>query len=90
MDSDIDLFLVSPAEVGESESADVSWQEQIEVLGARIRLWTGNACEVLDLTEPELREAVVRDDRLVRDLREDAMALHGQDIRTLLRAREVS
>lgn len=88
-DSDIDVLLVSPAEVGEFESAELSWQAQVEDMSARIQLWSGNACEVLDLTESELGEAVARDDRLVWDLREDAIALQGQDIRTLLRASEV-
>lgn len=89
-DSDIDLLLVSPADVSESDSADAAWHEQIEDLAARIHLWSGNLCEVLDLTESELREAVTRDDRLVRDLRADAITLHGRDIRTLLRAKTAS
>ena len=87
-DSDIDLLLVSPAEAGELESADVSWQAQVEDLSERIRLWSGNVCEVLELTEPELADAVARDDRLVRDLGADAIPLCGQDIRTLLRVKQ--
>lgn len=87
-DSDIDLLLVSPAEAGELESADVSWQAQVEDLSERIRLWSGNVCKVLDLTESELRQSVMRDDRLVRDLRDDAIPLQGKDIRTLLRVKQ--
>ena len=64
------------------------WQAQVEDLSERIRLWSGNVCEVLDLAESELRESVMRDDRLVRDLRDDAIPLQGQDIRTLLRVKQ--
>ena len=87
--SDIDLLLVPPAEAGKSEAAELAWEVQVDELRERVRTWSGNACEVLELTETELTEAVTRDDRLVRDLRDDAIALHGRDIRTLLRRSSV-
>ena len=83
-DSDIDLLLVSPAEVRDVEIAERTWHAQVDELSERVRAWSGNTCEVLELTEAELGDAVTREDRLVRDLRQDAIALHGQDIRTLL------
>lgn len=87
-DSDIDLLLVPPGEVGELATAELSWQAQVEDLTERIRLWSGNVCDVLELTQQELEDAVVRDDRLVRDLSSDAIPLQGQDIRTLLRVKQ--
>jgi len=86
--SDIDVLLVSPVEVSELVTAELSWHAQVEDLSARIRLWSGNACEVLELTRLELEHAARRDDRLVRDLRSDAIPLCGQDIRTLLRVKQ--
>lgn len=86
--SDIDLLVVPPAGVRESETAELSWQAQVEDLTERIKLWSGNVCDVLELTEPELEDAAVRDDRLVRDLSSDAIPLQGQDIRTLLRVKQ--
>ncbi len=50
-----------------------------------MRIWSGNACEVLELTGAEVAAAVDRDDRLVRDLRQDAISLMDRDVRTLLR-----
>jgi predicted nucleotidyltransferase len=86
-DSDIDILLVPSDDVAASEDADRAWQEQVDQLTESVRIWSGNTCEVLELTAAELADAVARDDRLVRDLRQDAIALTGRDIRSLLRRR---
>ncbi len=83
--SDIDLLLVPPPDLGETEAAERAWQQEVDQLSEQVRVWSGNTCEVLELTESELAESAAREDRLVRDLRDDAIALHGQDVRTLLR-----
>jgi hypothetical protein len=61
------------------------WQRQVDQLVERVRSWAGNPCEVLELTIDELSDAAARDDRLVADLRRDAISLAGVDIRALLR-----
>lgn len=83
--SDIDILLVPGDDVTASGDTERAWQEQIDRLTERVRIWSGNTCEVLELTAAELGDAVARDDRLVRDLRQDAIALAGRDIRALLR-----
>jgi predicted nucleotidyltransferase len=86
-DSDIDILLVSSDKVRSQAQAERAWQEHADSLAERVRAWSGNVCEVLDLTASDLAAAVERDDRLVRDLRRDAIALAGRDVRTLLRRR---
>jgi predicted nucleotidyltransferase len=86
-DSDIDILLVPSDDVVASEDTERAWQEQVDQLTENVRIWSGNPCEVLELTAAELGDAVARDDRLVRDLRHDAIALTGRDIRSLLRRR---
>lgn len=84
-DSDIDLLLVRDDKVAGDERAEQGWQVQVDGLADNIRAWSGNTCEVLELTPNELRDAVARQDRLVRDLQRDAIVLGGRDVRALLR-----
>ena len=84
--SDIDIFLVLPTDG--SEAIVSVWDRQTKVLTEKITAWSGNRCEVTEMDAAELRAAVERDDRLIRDLREHAVALAGSDPRALLR-REV-
>jgi predicted nucleotidyltransferase len=83
--SDIDIFLVLPSDGSASEAIASVWDRQTEVLAEKIRSWSGNPCEVTEMDPAELSAAVERDDRLVRDLREHAVALAGQNPRALLR-----
>lgn len=83
--SDIDILLIRPAGALNSEEISSAWQLQTDALTENVRAWTGNSCEVLDLDASELSAAVERDDRLVRDLRDQAVVLTGPDARTVLR-----
>ncbi|WP_083843864.1 nucleotidyltransferase domain-containing protein [Microlunatus phosphovorus] len=71
--SDLDILIVRPDQV----PSDEGWQRQIDGLAEQIRRWCGNPCEPLVLTESELRAVVQRDDRLVGELRHDAIHLGG-------------
>lgn len=83
--SDIDLLVLRPPECPEGE-----WDEQLSSLSDNVRRWTGNQCEILDLTEIELTNAVAVDDRLARDLRDHGRVLYGGTRATrLLRPRRV-
>lgn len=84
-DSDIDLLIVPPVDIAPRTLAELEWEMQLERLAEQVHKWTGNACEVLQLTTEELSGAVDRNDRLVRELRTDALDLHGIHIRKLLR-----
>lgn len=84
-DSDIDVLLIRDDDFAESEVDEREWHGQLDRLAERIHAWSGNTCEILELSLTELQDAVGRDDRLVRDLRRDAIALAGRDVRTLLR-----
>lgn len=86
--SDIDVLLVRRA--GPPDEADDDWQAQVERLTERVRCWSGNPCEILELTVDELQDAVDEDDRLVRDLRDHGIALAGNNVRARLRPRVVS
>ena len=72
-----------------SEETFPVWQLQTDALAENIRAWTGNSCEVLEMDATELDAAVDRDDRLVRDLRDQAIVLAGADTQ-ILRRRKVS
>jgi predicted nucleotidyltransferase len=85
--SDIDIFLVLPAS-GIDDAAASEWDRQTELLMEKIKAWSGNPCELIEMDAAELSASVERDDRLVSDLREYGVVLAGQDPRTLLR-REV-
>lgn len=80
-DSDLDILLVTDLHDARRES---ECQHQVDRLTEQVQAWSGNACEVLELSRDDLAAAVARDDRLVRELRADAIALGGRDIRLLL------
>jgi predicted nucleotidyltransferase len=82
--SDLDVFLVRPAGGLASEISE-AWEHQTGALVNKIKSWSGNRCEVTEMEAAELRAAVDRDDRLIRDLREQAVVLAGSDPPGLLR-----
>lgn len=83
--SDIDLLILRPPQCSEDE-----WDEQLSALAENVHRWSGNQCEILDLTEAELANAVAKDDRLARDLRDHGRVLYGAMRATqLLRPRRV-
>jgi predicted nucleotidyltransferase len=84
-DSDIDILVIAPAGALREEETSTLWQRQIDTLVENVSAWTGNACEVLEMDATELEAAVERDDRLVSDIRDQAIVLAGDDARILLR-----
>jgi predicted nucleotidyltransferase len=79
-ESDIDILVVRPNLLPDDET----WQKQVDDLADQVRRWSGNQCETLVLTESELQAAVRRDDRLVDELRRDAIHLGGAKPHALL------
>jgi predicted nucleotidyltransferase len=79
VDSDIDVLLVRPGRA----NAD-RWEAQVGTLAERVHMWTGNHCQVYELTRRELAEHVRAKEPIVDSWRRDARTLHGPDIRVLL------
>lgn len=82
--SDIDLLIVRPAQVRES---DEKWSSQTIRLAERVHEWSGNHCEILEYTAAELQRLAKRRDALISSLRKDAQLIAGQHVRGLLEPR---
>lgn len=80
-DSDLDLLIVRPDEVDDSDSR---WLEQVETLSAHVSLWSGNSCEVVEYSAQEVQDLIQRGERLVAELQRDAVPLVGSTPRELL------
>ena len=84
VNSDIDLLIVRPDRVGDG---DQPWLQQVVTISEHVHDWTGNACEVLELSVSELNAAIDSGERLMADLRRDAVHVTGRKPRETLRLR---
>lgn len=80
--SDVDLLLVRPPDV---DVDDARWNQQAAELTDHVTSWTGNSCHLVELSLSELLGAAERQERLIDELRRDAVVLTGPSIQTLLR-----
>jgi predicted nucleotidyltransferase len=80
-DSDIDILVVRPDDIGDS---DPQWLLQIETLAEHATRWTGNPCEIVEYSSRELKQLVRRGERLVTELRRDALPVAGSSPRQTL------
>lgn len=78
----IDLLIVRPDRVDGDEQ---TWLQQLSEISEHVHDWTGNACEILELSATELHAAARREDRLVAELRRDAVHVTGRTPRASLR-----
>jgi predicted nucleotidyltransferase len=83
-ESDVDILVVRPDAIDDS---DPVWLRQVETIREHATLWSGNACEILEFGARELKEFVGRGERLVADLRKDAISLAGAPPRQSLTRR---
>ena len=74
VDSDIDVLVVRAA------GDDTAWDSQLGDLRERIAAWTGNACQVYELTEDELAEHIAVREPIVDEWRRDAAVVFGQPV----------
>ncbi|MEV4260783.1 nucleotidyltransferase domain-containing protein [Kribbella sp. NPDC049584] len=74
-DSDLDLLIVRPDDVDDSEPG---WVEQVETLSAHASLWSGNSCEVIEYSAQEIRDLINHGERIVTELRRDALPIAGR------------
>jgi predicted nucleotidyltransferase len=82
LDSDIDILVIRPQRLDEDDEV---WQSQLTQLAEDVRAWTGNACEVLELSRAEVAEMVSTGQRLATELRQDALHLGGAMPSSILR-----
>lgn len=81
-DSDLDVLLVRPAAVAESDPA---WQAQVDDLHRRATGLTGNYASILQVGRRELPRLRRERPPIVAELERDAVHLAGQPIAELLR-----
>lgn len=81
--SDIDLFVVRPDRIEESE---LRWRAQLDGLAHQVRCWTGNHAGIAEVAEIEIARLRSDEPRIVAELRSDAIVLSGSTIAALLGA----
>jgi len=85
--SDIDILIVRPDQLNEEGPL---WRSQVLQLTDDIHAWSGNTCEILELSQTEIARSVNNNDRLVINLRQDAVPLSGILPSALLRTHQAS
>jgi Nucleotidyltransferase domain. len=75
--SDVDILLVHPETWVQQVNA---WTEQVEDLGAKIRLWTGNAAGILDISTVELDRMQINGEAIVDSWQREGIFLAGVDL----------
>ncbi len=78
VDSDVDLLVVRPS------GDDPVWDTQLDELRERVTAWTGNACQMYELTEDEFVEHVAAREPIVEEWRRDAVVVVGQPLTRLI------
>jgi predicted nucleotidyltransferase len=80
-DSDIDVLVVRPDDVADS---DPQWLRQLETLADHATRWSGNPCEIVEYSSRQLKQLIRRGERLVTELRRDAVPVAGSTPRQTL------
>jgi predicted nucleotidyltransferase len=81
--SDIDVLLVRPK--SRPKIDEDTWLEQLDRLDRRIRAWTGNAAQIIDLAPATLAQMARDADPLVDSWRAEDVLVHGEGLLDLLR-----
>ncbi len=79
--SDIDVFIVRPAAVAVE---DARWRCQLDRLADLVVSWTGNHAGIAEVAEQELGRLARERPLVVEELEQDAVALVGPAVATLL------
>jgi DNA-binding transcriptional ArsR family regulator len=72
--SDIDIFVVRPAEVSEE---DPGWREQVGRLSDHVHAWTGNHAAISEISASDVRRLRRERPPVLEELRRDAITLAG-------------
>ena len=81
-DSDVDLLLIRQRR---TDIDDRQWQVQVARMREDVMVWTGNACQVYDISTEDLERHIAARDPLVAGWQRDALTVGGADLRGLLR-----
>lgn len=79
--SDIDVVIVHP---DEADNNTEKWEGQVDRLRNRVEAWTGNRCQVYELSAEQLAEHVRLREPIVAGWRDDAVTVAGEDFRDLV------
>jgi predicted nucleotidyltransferase len=79
--SDIDLFLVRPANVDEDTAA---WRSQVDALIEDVQSWTGDHVAVIEQAEADVGRLRRSNPPLLKQLRRDGIDPAGTPLRELL------
>jgi hypothetical protein len=82
--SDLDILVVRPDAVADG---DPGWRRQLEDLAASVTAWSGNDCQLVEYSQRELAALVTAGERLVTELRAEAIVLAGKAPQEILRRR---
>ncbi len=74
VDSDIDVFVVRPADATD----DGTWRAQLYALQEQASAWTGNDVRVLEYSESEVEAGLAAGDPVLSDIRQDGIWLAGR------------
>ncbi|HWK26334.1 MAG TPA: nucleotidyltransferase domain-containing protein [Solirubrobacter sp.] len=77
--SDIDIFLVRPADIDE---ADPGWADRVDGLRSLVARWTGNEASIVEQSEQSLDELLARPQ--APPVLRDGIDLAGAPVRQLL------
>lgn len=80
VDSDIDLFIVRPNDIGED---DERWRAQIDRLAKDVEGWTGNRAGVAEVSQADVRRLKRDRPPIARELESDALVLTGAPVSEL-------
>ena len=80
-ESDVDVLVVRSDAL---DPDDASWGELRTDVARKLERWTGNPCQVVDLSVSELRHADAEQESLVAALRADGHTVFGSSIADLL------
>ena len=81
-ESDIDVLLIRATE---TEPGSEHWTEQTDALTEGVHAWTGNYCQLYELSREELAHHIRANEQIVESWRREAIPLFGPDFRQLVR-----
>lgn len=82
-ESDIDLFIVRPAEISDDDSR---WRSQLNRLATDVEQWCGNHASLVEVSTDDLDRLATEQPPVVADLTSDAIVLVGQEAASLFSA----
>ena len=80
-ESDVDVLVIRP---DDTDPDDPSWGEARTDMARHLERWTGNPCQVIDLTVSEIRDVDAQQESLAEALRVEGRTVFGTGLTELL------